>query len=61
MHAPPPRLPQGTLTVEAALLIGADGGQSDVRQALLGDGPPDFLGEARCWTRGCGESVRMSG
>ncbi len=35
---------QGVRRLEARLLIGADGGQSAVRQALLGDGPPEFLG-----------------
>ncbi|KAL4443809.1 hypothetical protein ABPG75_011546 [Micractinium tetrahymenae] len=37
---------QGVRTIEAGVLIGADGGQSAVRQALLGDGPPQFLGMA---------------
>ncbi|KAL4444569.1 hypothetical protein ABPG77_002386 [Micractinium sp. CCAP 211/92] len=37
---------QGVRTVKAALLVGADGGQSAVREALLGDGPPQFLGMA---------------
>ncbi|KAL4444570.1 hypothetical protein ABPG77_002387 [Micractinium sp. CCAP 211/92] len=37
---------QGVRTVKAALLVGADGGQSAVREALLGDGPPLFLGMA---------------
>ncbi|KAL4449444.1 hypothetical protein ABPG77_007088 [Micractinium sp. CCAP 211/92] len=37
---------QGVRRLEARLLIGADGGQSAVRQALLGDGPPEFLGMA---------------
>lgn len=41
--------PDGERRVEAALLIGCDGGQSGVRQQLLGDGPPSFLGE---WTTG---------
>ncbi|KAL4436596.1 hypothetical protein ABPG75_003735 [Micractinium tetrahymenae] len=38
--------PQGVQKVKAALLIGADGGQSAVREALLADGPPQFLGMA---------------
>lgn len=37
---------QGVRQLEAAVLIGADGGQSAVRQALLQDGPPQFLGMA---------------
>ncbi len=35
----------GRLRVEAGLLIGCDGSQSPVRQQLLGDGAPTFLGE----------------
>ncbi|KAL4436597.1 hypothetical protein ABPG75_003736 [Micractinium tetrahymenae] len=38
--------PAGIRSFEAALLIDADGGQSAVREALLADGPPQFLGMA---------------
>lgn len=34
------------LPVSARLLIGADGAQSGVREQLLGDGPPQYLGSA---------------
>ena len=35
---------QGAVTVKAKLLVGADGNMSAVRQQVLGDGPPQFLG-----------------
>lgn len=35
----------GVRRVAAALLLGADGSQSPVREQLLGDGPPEYLGE----------------
>lgn len=38
-----------TVRIEAGLLIGCDGSQSPVREQLLGDGPPTFLGETQCW------------
>ncbi len=37
--------PGGTQRVAAQLLIGCDGGQSQVRERMLGDGPPTFLGK----------------
>lgn len=37
--------PEGRRSLHAALLIGCDGGQSAVREQLIGDGPPQFLGE----------------
>ncbi|KAI3426504.1 hypothetical protein D9Q98_008869 [Chlorella vulgaris] len=38
--------PQGVRQVSAQLLVGCDGGQSLVRNALLDDGPPNYLGVA---------------
>ncbi|KAL4425131.1 hypothetical protein ABPG77_008236 [Micractinium sp. CCAP 211/92] len=38
--------PEGRRSLHAALLIGCDGGQSAVREQLIGDGPPQFLGMA---------------
>ncbi|GAB4822622.1 hypothetical protein N2152v2_009668 [Parachlorella kessleri] len=35
---------QESVTVNAKLLVGADGNMSGVRQQVLGDGPPQFLG-----------------
>lgn len=40
--------PEGPASVEAALLVGCDGSQSLVREQLLGDGPPAYLGK-RTW------------
>jgi 2-polyprenyl-6-methoxyphenol hydroxylase-like FAD-dependent oxidoreductase len=37
---------QGKPEVQAKLVIGADGNQSVVRQAVLGDGPPHFSNKA---------------
>lgn len=37
--------PEGTRRVTAQLLVGCDGGQSQVREHMLGDGPPTFLGK----------------
>ena len=34
------------VAVRCSVLVGADGGQSGVREALLGDGPPHFMGTA---------------
>lgn len=39
--------------VTARLLIGADGAQSGVREQLLGDGPPTFLGVQAVGQPGC--------
>lgn len=36
--------PEGVRQVAAQLLVGCDGGQSAVREAMLADGPPTFLG-----------------
>lgn len=36
--------PEGPRRLRAALLIGCDGGQSAVREQLIGDGPPQYLG-----------------
>ena len=36
---------EGLRSVHASLLLGCDGGQSAVREQLLGDGPPQYLGE----------------
>lgn len=38
--------PEGTRQVAAQLLLGCDGGQSAVREAMLADGPPTYLGLA---------------
>ncbi|KAL4447957.1 hypothetical protein ABPG75_005176 [Micractinium tetrahymenae] len=38
--------PEGTHRLQASLLIGCDGEQSAVREQLVGDGPPQFLGRA---------------
>lgn len=38
--------PEGPARLHASLLIGCDGGQSAVREQLIGDGPPQYLGEA---------------
>jgi 2-polyprenyl-6-methoxyphenol hydroxylase-like FAD-dependent oxidoreductase len=36
--------PDGVQRVAASLLVGCDGGQSMVREQLLGDGPPKYMG-----------------
>lgn len=38
--------PEGPARLHASLLIGCDGGQSAVREQLIGDGPPQYLGMA---------------
>lgn len=47
----------GQAPVTTRLVVGADGCQSAVRQAVIGDGPPLFLGERL--PAGCGRSCRM--
>ena len=49
----------GVRRLEAGVLLGADGGQSAVRQALLGDGPPQFLGEGGRSGRGVGRALPL--
>lgn len=48
------------MVVEAKLLVGADGNQSAVREKLLGDGPPHFMGMA-AWRAGAGQLGMLVG
>ena len=50
--------PEGPASVEAAVVVGCDGSQSLVREQLLGDGPPKYLGEVlRCAVLCCAAAL----